>query len=68
MIVINGDPNSAVAAGSTVRLLLGALGIDPEARGIAVAVDRSVIPRAEWDTCTVADEARVEILTAVQGG
>ncbi len=68
MIVVNGDPNSAVAAGSTVRVLLDALGIDPEARGIAVAVDRSVIPRAEWGTTAVADEARVEILTAVQGG
>lgn len=68
MIVINGDPTSAVAAGSTVRALLDALGIDPEARGIAVAVERAVVPRAQWETVTVADEARVEILTAVQGG
>lgn len=68
MIEVNGAPNSVVAAGSTVRALLDALGVDPEARGIAVAVDRAVIPRAEWDEVTVADEARVEVLTAVQGG
>lgn len=68
MIVVNGDPNSVVPAGSTVRGLLDALGVDPEARGIAVAVDRVVIPRADWDTIAVADEARVEVLTAVQGG
>lgn len=68
MIVLNGEANSVVPVGSTVRGLLDALGVDPEARGIAVAVDRAVIPRAEWNAVTVADEAHVEVLTAVQGG
>lgn len=36
--------------------------------GIAVAVDGEVVPRAGWSTFELADEARVEVLTAVQGG
>ena len=37
------------------------------AKGIAVAVDWSVVPRSQWQT-TLADGARVEVVTAVQGG
>ncbi|KWX23900.1 thiamine biosynthesis protein ThiS [Mycolicibacterium wolinskyi] len=36
-------------------------------KGIAVALDWSVLPRSEWDR-TLADGARVEVVTAVQGG
>ena len=35
--------------------------------GIAVAVDWAVLPRSQWHT-ELADGARVEVLTAVQGG
>jgi sulfur carrier protein len=49
----------------TVAGLLERLGF-PE-KGIAVAVDWSVIPRSQWDT-TLADGAKVEVVTAVQGG
>ncbi|MEQ3551884.1 sulfur carrier protein ThiS [Pseudonocardia nematodicida] len=37
-------------------------------RGIAVAVDGEVVPRATWPQHRLADGARVEVLTAVQGG
>ena len=36
-------------------------------KGIAVALDWSVLPRSQWDR-TLADGARVEVVTAVQGG
>ena len=36
--------------------------------GVAVAVDGEVVPRAEWAATALADGARVEVLTAVQGG
>lgn len=36
--------------------------------GVAVAVDNTVVPRAEWTTRLIRDGAVVEILTAVQGG
>ncbi len=37
-------------------------------RGIAVAVDRVVIPRSEWAATQVFDGASVEIVTAAAGG
>jgi sulfur carrier protein len=36
--------------------------------GIAVAVDGEVVPRAAWPGHPLAEGARIEILTAVQGG
>lgn len=36
-------------------------------KGIAVALDWTVLPRSEWDR-TLAHGARVEVVTAVQGG
>ncbi len=50
---------------TTVAALLDRLGF-PE-KGIAVAVDWSVLPRSEWQSA-LADGARVEVVTAVQGG
>lgn len=50
---------------TTVAALLDHLGI-PE-KGIAVAVDWSVIPRSQWDTA-LRDGAKIEVVTAVQGG
>jgi sulfur carrier protein len=67
MIEVNGAP-SEVAAGTTVADLLTTLDVAPGARGIAVAVDAEVVPRAEWPAYVLPDGARVEILTAVQGG
>jgi sulfur carrier protein len=51
--------------GTTVAALVEQLGFGE--KGIAVAVDWSVLPRSEWQTA-LADGARVEVVTAVQGG
>ncbi|PSL08377.1 sulfur carrier protein [Haloactinopolyspora alba] len=37
-------------------------------RGIAVAVNHTVIPRADWPDTTIGHGDSVEIITAVQGG
>jgi sulfur carrier protein len=37
-------------------------------RGVAVAVNGQVIPRSQHATTELTDGARVEIVTAVQGG
>ncbi|MFN8072507.1 MAG: sulfur carrier protein ThiS [Mycobacterium sp.] len=50
---------------TTVAALLEALGF-PD-KGVAVAVNWAVLPRSEWGTAVPAD-ARVEVVTAVQGG
>jgi sulfur carrier protein len=33
-----------------------------------VAVDATVVPRADWDEHPLDDGARIELLTAIQGG
>jgi sulfur carrier protein len=48
----------------TVALLLQSLGYP--ARGVAVALNRAVLPRSTWQT-TLSDGARLDVLTAVQG-
>ena len=59
------DEDLEVADGTTVAALLERLGVGP--KGIAVAVNWSVLPRSEWTSALPAD-ARVEVVTAVQGG
>ena len=54
--------------GATIAALLADLGVEPDARGVAVAVDGEVIPQGEWPTFAVAAGSRVEAVTAVQGG
>jgi sulfur carrier protein len=64
VITVNGEPRDVAG---TVDELLDALGIEVR-RGMAVAVDAEVVPKSQWSTTQVADGARVEIVTAVQGG
>ncbi|OKH61198.1 thiamine biosynthesis protein ThiS [Mycobacterium sp. SWH-M5] len=63
-ITVNGE-SVEVDDSTTIEGLLETRGF-PE-KGIAVAVDWSVLPRSEWDQ-TLADGARIEVVTAVQGG
>lgn len=37
-------------------------------RGVAVAVNGSVVPRSAWSQTVLRDSDRIEILTAVAGG
>ncbi|MUM15381.1 sulfur carrier protein ThiS [Mycobacterium sp. CBMA271] len=63
-VQVNGDARE-VAEGASIWELLDQLGF-PE-RGIAVAINHTVVPKSDWDT-TVSDGATVEVVTAVQGG
>lgn len=67
MIAVNGEPRD-LQPGTTVRALLDLLEVGPAAAGVAVAVDREVVPRAQWPTFPIPEDAKVEVLTAVQGG
>ena len=67
MILLNGGA-SDLRAGVTVAVALAQLGVELDARGVAVAVDGEVVPRAGWESFTLAEDARVEVLTAMQGG
>ena len=66
MIFLNGEPRER--AGATIAELLADLGIEDRARGVAVAVDGEVVPRAEWNERRVTEGERVEALSAMQGG
>lgn len=67
MIVLNGEPREE-GAGAAVSELIDSLGLPGRPRGVAVAIDGEVVPRAAWETHTVPEGARVEVLTAMQGG
>jgi sulfur carrier protein len=67
VILLNGQP-SDVAAGETVAQALGRLRLAPDARGVAVAVDGEIVPRSTWESFVLAPDARIEVLTAMQGG
>jgi sulfur carrier protein len=67
VITLNGE-GCDVHAGETVAAALARLELAPDARGVAVAVDGEVVPRAEWASFELPPEARVEVLTAMQGG
>ena len=67
MIVLNGEPRE-IPGGETVADLLARLELDPERRGVAVAVDGEVVPRAGWRDRRLDEGARVEVLVAMQGG
>jgi sulfur carrier protein len=66
-IVLNGR-ESELAAGEPLAAALERLGVAPDQRGVAVAVDGEVVPRAQWPTFELPAHARVEVLTAMQGG
>ena len=46
--MLNGRPCELQAPG-TPASALAELGLEPAARGVAVAVDGEVVPRAEWE-------------------
>ncbi|MGV0433267.1 sulfur carrier protein ThiS [Corynebacterium sp. 20_84] len=66
MQLIVNDEEITTEAGSVDELLRERLGEVPA--GTAVAVDGDVVPRSEWETTKLDDGAKVDILTAVQGG
>lgn len=65
MISVNGNP-SDVTPGTTVTELLRLL--EAPDRGVAVAVDGEVVPRGAWAATPIGEDARVEVVMAVQGG
>jgi sulfur carrier protein len=65
-ITVNGRP--LAFSGGTIEDLLRALGRDPAAAGIAVAVGDEVVARADWASRRLREGDRVELVGAAQGG
>ena len=67
IVTVNGEATE-LPEGSTVAAIVKRMDLPGIRRGIAVAVDAEVVPRAEWDERVVGEGARVEVVSAVQGG
>lgn len=66
-ININGEEKSVVQDINVYDLLI-MMELDPKQSGIAVAIDRNVIPKSQWKSVVLEEGSDVEIIRAVQGG
>lgn len=64
-IVLNGAPHDGAA---TIADLMQRHLHTRAPRGVAVAVNRMVVPREQWDQTPLQDGDVVDVVTAVQGG
>ncbi|GAA3734259.1 sulfur carrier protein ThiS [Spinactinospora alkalitolerans] len=64
-VIINGERRD-MAPETTVESVVRSL--TDAASGVAVAVNDEVVPKTEWSRTAVAENDRVDVLTAVQGG
>ena len=64
-LTINGEP-AEFEDGSTVTDAVAT--VLRASRGVAVAVDREVVPRSEWASTHLREGTSVEVLVAAAGG
>jgi sulfur carrier protein len=65
-IRVNGESEPLAAA--TLEALLAEKAVDTGQRGIAVALNGAVVPRAAWPSTPLSPGDSVEIVRARQGG
>ncbi|MFJ7207572.1 sulfur carrier protein ThiS [Streptomyces sp. NPDC098789] len=65
VVSVNGEPR-AFPAGTTLDAVVATLTAAP--KGVAAALNETVVPRGQWPATPVGHGDRVEVLTAVQGG
>jgi sulfur carrier protein len=66
LIRVNGESEPLAAA--TLDVLLAEKAVDTEQKGIAVALNGAVVPRAAWQATRLRPGDSVEIVRARQGG
>ncbi len=66
-IELNGGPYQ-LEGPTDLRSLVEEVQGEKGTEGVAVALDREVVPRAEWDQTRLKEGASVEIIRATQGG
>jgi thiamine biosynthesis protein ThiS len=64
-VILNGRPKT-LAADTMLSALLGELGVDR--RLIAVAHNGDVVPRDRYDSITLKEDDRIEVVRMVGGG
>ncbi|MER5732800.1 sulfur carrier protein ThiS [Streptomyces sp. NPDC002138] len=65
VVSVNGEPRE-FPAGTTLDAVVATLTVAP--KGVAAALNETVVPRGQWAATAVGHGDRVEVLTAVQGG
>jgi sulfur carrier protein len=72
---MSGRPEASIRVNGEIQPLLASLSallrekeIAPDARGIAIAVNGTVVPRAAWPSTHLHAGDQVEIVRARQGG
>ena len=64
-IILNGQAKQ-IAVIYTVGQLVSEL--FPSGKGIAVAINQSVVPKSEWPTRQLSPNDQITLITATQGG
>jgi len=64
-ITVNGEPREVVD-GSTIADVVSS--VVCASRGVAVSIDREVVPRSDWSSTLLEPGAHVEVLVAAAGG
>ncbi|HLM50884.1 MAG TPA: sulfur carrier protein ThiS [Solirubrobacteraceae bacterium] len=67
IVSVNGRPRE-LPDEATIVTVLDALELAPERRGVAVAVDATVVPRGRWAEHRLHPDAAIEVVAAIQGG
>ena len=65
-IKVNGEATAVAAA--TLAELLASQPLPAKGRGVAVALNETVVPRARWPETRLAPGDRVEIVRPIVGG
>ena len=66
-IVVNGEERPIPGDGDAFSLLRD-LDIEPDQKGVAMAINGELVPRQEWESVRLAAGDHVELVRAVQGG
>ena len=66
-LLVNGEPFET-EPGTTIADLVARLLEGGDPKGVAVAVDRCVVPRSEWASTPARAGSLVEVVSAAAGG
>jgi sulfur carrier protein len=64
-VTVNGEARVLAATTTVAEVVTAEVG---SVRGVAVAVNSSLVPRSTWSGTALADGDRIELLRAAQGG
>jgi sulfur carrier protein len=67
-ITVNGNLRDDLEPGLSIVDLVIRHGLPEEGRGVAVALDGEVVPRAQWSSTLLEEGSAIELVQAIQGG